>query len=62
MSSYGYYNPRGQGGFGGGGGVAQNVERVYHAVGDIANQREYDPMWAPTNGAGRRVNAAAAQG
>jgi hypothetical protein len=42
MSSYGYYNPRGQGGFGGA--VAQNVERVYHAVGDIANQREFDPM------------------
>jgi len=60
MSSYGYYNPRGQGGFGGA--VAQNVERVYHAVGDIANQREFDPMWAPTNGAARRVNAAAAQG
>lgn len=59
MSS-GYYNPRGQQGFTAA--VSQNVERVWNAVGDIANQRQHNLMDYPNNNSARRINAAAAQG
>lgn len=56
-----YYNPiPGAGRFSGA--VQANAERVWNAVGDIANQRQHDALYAPVNGSLRRVNAAAAQG